>query len=89
VSVACSASAGSRRSNARARPLRRRGPQVELGQRRAQIQAGAANYERTAPGSEQAVDLRVRQLCVLAGAERRVERQERDQTMLESPLLGR
>ena len=68
-----------------AHPLRRRRAQIELGQRRAQVEAGAADHDRTAPGGEQIVDLGVGQLGVLAGAEGRVERQERDQPVFQQP----
>ena len=71
------------RGPALAHALRRRRAQIQLGQRRAQVQARAADDDRTAPGREQPVDLGVRQLRVLPDAERRVERQERDQAMLE------
>ncbi len=41
------------------------------------------------PGGEQPVDLGVRELGVLANAEARVERQERDEAVLELGALGR
>ena len=72
-----------------AHALRRRRAQVELGQRRAQVQAGAADDDRPPPCGEQLVDLRVRELGVLPDAEGRVERQERHEPVLERRLLGR
>ena len=71
-----------------ARALGRRRAQVEVGQRRAQVEAGAADDDRPAPGGEQAVDLGVRELRVLADAERRVERQEGEQPVLERRCSG-
>ena len=44
----------------------RRRAQVELGERGAQVEARPADDERTPPGGDQAVDLRVGAACVLA-----------------------
>ena len=52
-----------------AHALGRGGPQAQLGQRGAQVEAGAADDDRPPPGRQQAVDLGVRELGVLAGAE--------------------
>src|SRR5258708_14660473 len=43
--------------------------QVELGEGRSEVKAGAADDDRPAPFSEQLVDLGVCEPCVLAGAE--------------------
>ena len=67
--------------------LRRRGPEVELGQRGAQVQARAADDDRRRALAEQAVDLRVGEARVLAGAEARVDGEERDEPVLERALL--
>jgi hypothetical protein len=52
-------------------------------QRRAQVEAGAADHDRDARLREQRVDLGVRQLGVLADREARVDRQDRDQAVLQ------
>ena len=72
-----------------ARALGRRRSQIELGERRAQVQAGAADDDRAPPGGQQPIDLGVRELGVLADAERRVERQEGDEAMFERCPLDR
>ena len=62
--------------------------QLELGQRRPQVQPGAADDDRPPAVGERAVDLGVRQLRVAAGAERLPGRHEADQPVLEPcPLL--
>ena len=68
---------------------RRRRAQRELGQRGAQVEAGAADDDRRRAGGEQLVDLGVRERGVLGDAEARVDRQERDQPVLELALLRR
>ena len=72
-----------------AHPLRRRRAQVELGERGAEVQAGAPDHDRAAPGGEQVVDLGVCELGVLAGAEGGVQRHQRQQPVLEQRPLGR
>ena len=72
-----------------AHPLRRRRAQVELGERRAQVEARAADDDRPPALREQPVDLGVGELRVLADAERRVDRQEGDEAVLERRALGR
>ena len=69
-------------------PRRAAADAFELGERRAQVQAGASDDDRPPAGREQRVDLGVRELGVLADAERRIERQERDQPVLQAHALG-
>ena len=57
-----------------AHALRRRRAQVEVGECRTQVQAGAAHHDRPPPGGHQAVDLGVGQLGVLPRAEAGVDR---------------
>ncbi len=66
-----------------ARPLGRWRAQAKLGERRAQVQPRPTDDDRPRAGGEQCVDLGVRKLGVLAGAERGIDGQERDQPMLE------
>ena len=71
VSSPCSA-AGPRAASCagqRARTRGRRRAQLEVGQRGAQVEAGAADHDRAPPGGEEPVDLGVREPRVLAGAE--------------------
>ena len=62
--------------------------QVEVRERGAQVQAGAADHDRPPAGREQLVDLAVGELGVPAGAERGVDGQDRQQPVLEPLLLG-
>ena len=73
---------------ARAGALGRRRAQIEIGERRAQVEAGAADDDRAPARRQQAIDLGVRQLGVLADAEGRVERQEGHEAVLERGALG-
>ena len=76
------------RGEALAQPLGRWRAQAQLGQRRAQVEAGAADDDRPPAPGEQRVDLGVRELGVLAGAEGGVERQEGDEPVLQGGPLG-
>ena len=69
-------------------PLRRRGPEAELGQRGAQVQPGAADDDGAPAGRQQLVDLGMGELGVLTGAERRVDGKERDEPVVELGALG-
>ena len=64
-------------------------PQVELGQRRPQVQAGAADDDRPPALAEQRVDRRVGVRGVGAGGEGLGDRHEAEQAVLEPCLLGR
>ncbi len=72
-----------------AHALGRRRAQVELGQGGAQVEARAADDDRAPALAEQLVDLGVRELCVLPDAEARVDRQKRQQPVLEPGAVGR
>ena len=61
--------------------------EVELGQRRPQVQAGAADDDRAPAVFEQLVDRRVRVSGVGPGGERRVDRDEAEQAVLEPALF--
>ena len=91
ASSACSASGPRRASSASQRARTSSGAagrRVELRERRAQVQPGAADDDRAGALGEQAVDLRVGQLGVLADREARVDRQDRDQPVLQARALG-
>src|SRR6202035_2228422 len=77
------------RGPALAHSLRRCRAQVKLAERRAQVEARAADDQRTPAGREQAVDLGVGELRVLADAEGCVEREKREEPMLERRPLAR
>ena len=63
--------------------FRRRLLQRELGERRAQVEAGAADHDRRPAGRQRRVDLRVGQRHVLADVEGLGDRDEPDQPVLE------
>src|SRR5450755_654899 len=70
-------------------PLGGRRAQVELTDRRPQVEARAADDDGAVSGLEQPVDLRMGELGVLPDAEGCVDGQERDQAVLEGgPLAG-
>ncbi len=69
-----------------AHALRRWRTQAQLGQRGPEVETRASDDDRARSGGEQRVDLGVRELGVLAGAEPGVDGQERDQTVLELAL---
>ena len=62
--------------------------QVELRERSAQVQPGAADDDRAGVLGEQAVDLRMGELGVLADREARVDGQDRDQPVVQARPLG-
>ena len=63
--------------------------QAEIGERRTQVQARPPHDDRALPPSQETVDLGMGELGVLPGAEGGVDRQERDQPVLELRPLGR
>ena len=65
------------------------GAQAQLGERGTEVEAGAADDDRAAAGGQQAVDLGMGQLGVLARAERGVDGQEGQQPVLELGALAR
>ena len=67
---------------------RDRRPQLELGQRGAHVEAGAADDDRPAPLREQAIDLGMRELREAAGRELLVDADDSEQPVLESSLLA-
>ena len=77
--------------DARAHVARRRGAQLKVGERRLEVEAGAAHHDRAATGGESHVDLLVRQLREAACEEKVfADRHEGDQPVLEPlPLLRR
>ena len=66
----------------------RRRPEIEVGERGAQVEAGAADDDRSPALREQLVDLRVRQLGVLPRREARGDRDDAEQPVLEAGPLG-
>ena len=75
---------------ARADLVGRRRAQREVGERGAQVEAGAADHDRPRARRAAAPSISACASCgVLAGAEARVDRQDRDEAVLEARLLGR
>ena len=73
-----------------AHALGRRRAQVEVGERRAQVQAGAADDDRRRARRRASPSISACASCgVLAGAEARVDGHERDEPVLEPRALGR
>ena len=62
--------------------------QVEVGQRRAQVEPRAAHDDRPPPGGEQRVDLRVGAARVVAGRGARGQRQDAHEPVLQGGALG-
>jgi hypothetical protein len=65
----------------------RRRAQIELRQRGAQVEAGAADHDRAPPLRDQAVDLGMRAARVVAGGGARGDGQDADQPVLEPPTV--
>ena len=68
---------------------RGRRAQIELGERGAQVEAGASDDQRPPAGRQQPVDLGVGEAGVGAGAEGLGHREEADQAVLEAVAFGR
>ena len=77
-----------RRGVARARIGVGRRAEVELGERGAQVQPGAADHDRPPAGGDQRVDLGVRAAGEVAGGRARGEREDAEQPVLEPGALS-
>jgi hypothetical protein len=67
---------------------RGRRPEVQVGERGAEVEACPADHDRPVSRVQRPVDLRVREPCVLPGGCLCGHRQHADQTVLQSFLLG-
>src|SRR3954447_10050446 len=72
-----------------AQPGRRRRAQVEVGERRAQVEPGTADDDGPPALAERRVDRLVRALREVPGGEGGVRRQKRDEQMLEFRTVRR
>ena len=84
IAITAGAAAGNLGFEPLAHPGRRRRPEVHVGERGAQVEAGAADDDRPPAGREGRVDLGVRERHELSDRERRVDRDEAEQAVLET-----